>query len=163
MNPSLRAVFNTLQASMQEHILPDLRTPYARAQAQHVLALLEWLARGLDEPLQSLRQGNAGVRAALEAVRAELERLSADEDASGRSWRAPHAVLHDALAAPVDDTPEGRREERQRLAETLDTVVAAAGAPSGAPPWPSLVQAIGALVGAEAPLGLPPFPPRRVE
>ncbi|MBT7369886.1 MAG: hypothetical protein HN816_04510, partial [Gammaproteobacteria bacterium] len=85
MNPSLATVLRTLKASLQEHVIPELENNFARGQAGQVVVTLDWLADGLEEPMQKVIEGNAGVSQALEAVNEQLQPLS-ESDAD--RWQA---------------------------------------------------------------------------
>jgi hypothetical protein len=163
MNPSLQIILRTLKASLEEHVIPELDSRFARGQAGQVAVALEWLAQGLEEPLQWLQEGNAAIRSALEGVEGELERLS-EEDAEQRDhWQAARRNLRAVLDDPAKDTAEGRQEERARFFQLLDDLVIAAGTPVGGdtgvgPLWAQLTEAMGAVAVAETKLGAVPLP-----
>ena len=47
MNPSLPNILRTLKASLEEHVIPELDSRFARGQAGQVAVALEWLAHGM--------------------------------------------------------------------------------------------------------------------
>jgi hypothetical protein len=163
VNPSLPVILRTLKASLEEHVIPELESRFARGQAGQVAVALEWLAQGLEEPLQWLQDGNTAIRAALEGVDGELARLcEEDEERRGR-WRAAREGLRAVLVEPVKDTAEGRQEERARFFRLLDDLVIAAGTPvrgddGTGPLWARLTDAMGVLAAAETKLGAMPLP-----
>jgi hypothetical protein len=163
VNPSLPNILRTLKASLEEHVIPELDSRFARGQAGQVAVALEWLAQGMEEPLQWLQEGNAGIRGALAGVAGELERLREGDEERRGHWRAALENLRAVLDEPAKDTVEGRQEERARFFRLLDDLVIAAGTPvSGedgvGPLWARLNEAMGALAAAETKLGAMPLP-----
>jgi len=164
MNPSIPVILRTLKASLEEHVIPELESDFARGQAGQVAVTLEWLAQGWQEPLQRLREGNEAILRALGDVEAELQRLTREDPAQQGHWRAAGAALRCALELPVEDTAGGHEAERERFFNVLDDLVIAAGVPVGreagaGPLWTRLQQALDALTKAETYLGPIPLPP----
>lgn len=164
MNPSVPVILQTLKRALEEHVIPELDSDFARGQAGQVAVTLEWLATGWQEPLQVLQKGNAAIRSALESVAQELDRLAL-EDGRGDHWKAAAASLRSALRPPAEETATEREAERARFFAVLDELVIAAGPPvAGAEGtgrlWSRLQEALDALADAETYLGPIPLPPQ---
>ncbi|MBT4492940.1 MAG: hypothetical protein HOC70_06825 [Gammaproteobacteria bacterium] len=160
MNPSLATVLRTLKASLQEHVIPELENNFARGQAGQVVVTLDWLADGLEEPMQKVIEGNAGVSQALEAVNEQLQPLS-ESDAD--RWQAVGNAIQEVLNTPPADSAESAQDQRSTYFKVLDDVVIAAGVPQGGsegtgPLWVAVQQALMALAMAETYMGPIPLP-----
>lgn len=163
MNPTFDVILRTLKASLEEHVIPELDSSFARGQAGQVAITLEWLAEGLEEPVQKLREGDAEIRRCLEAVGVELQRLSSKDRAQSDHWLGANEKLQGALNASHQDSLAGELDKRSRYVEVLDDLVVVAGVPQGGdegtgPLWAALQQALGALASAETQMGPVPLP-----
>ncbi|MCC6381343.1 MAG: hypothetical protein IT304_02490 [Dehalococcoidia bacterium] len=163
MNPSIPVILRTLRQALEEHVIPELDSDFARGQAGQVAVTLDWLATGWQEPLQVLQKGNAAIRNSLQGVEQELDRLALEDDRA-QHWKEAAASLRAALRAPAEETAAEREAERARFFAVLDELVVAAGPPvAGAegtgPLWSQLQQALDALADAETYLGPIPLPP----
>ncbi|MBQ62098.1 MAG: hypothetical protein CMQ19_08480 [Gammaproteobacteria bacterium] len=159
MKPSVPAALRTLKASLEEHVIPELESGFARGQAGQIALTLEWLAAGWVEPLQTVRTGNQAIRKKLAAA---LEALNDLAEADGQ-WSAPRGQLSEALDLSIEDTIEAQESDRDRLTALLDELVIAAGVPVNAQEptgalWRALVSAMEAYAAAETHYGPIPLP-----
>lgn len=163
MNPDVGTILRTLKASLEEHVIPELDSKFARGQAGQVAVTLEWLAEGLEEPVQKLREGNAELSDALETLSVELQRLTSDDATQSDRWQASAESLQAALNAESHDSLAGQLEQRDTYFKVLDDLVIAAGVPQGGaddtgPLWIALQRALEALAVAEQYMGSVPLP-----
>ncbi|MDP6375172.1 MAG: hypothetical protein QGH42_10770 [Kiritimatiellia bacterium] len=163
MNPSITVILRTLKASLEEHVIPELDSNFARGQAGQVAVTLDWLAEGFEKSLQKVREGNAGVTDALETVSTQLQRLAEDDTAQSDHWNTANDALRAALSATMEDSSAGERAQQTQLFEVLDDLVIAAGVPRGGdegtgPLWAALHQALVELAQTETYMGTVPLP-----
>lgn len=163
MRPKIPAILRTLKASIEEHVIPELESNYARGQAGQIALTLEWLANGWVEPLQKLREGNVAIRATLMQIRDALEQLAVDDSDRSAHWLSAGATLGDLLGSFVEDTSEAHEADRDRLTNIIDELVMAAGPPVAAdkgagPLWALLLTVLEQLAAAETYYGPIPLP-----
>jgi|TARA_B100000315_G_scaffold242894_1_gene265641 hypothetical protein len=104
----------------------------ARGQAGQVAMTLDWRAEGLEEPMQKVREGNAGGMRALETVSGQLQRLAKEPATRSDCWNAANDELQAALNASLEDSLAGELEQRSRYFKVLDDLVIAADVLQGA-------------------------------
>ena len=163
MNPPLEVILRTLKSSLEEHVIPELDSSFARGQAGQVAVTLEWLAEGLEEPMQTVRDGNLTVRQALEALSGQLQALAKTEATQSDRWKRANETLQAVLDAPCGDTLAGEQDRRHQYFKVLDDLVITIGVPQGpdevtGPVWAALQQALVALAAAETTMGPVPLP-----
>ena len=163
MKPTVPAALRTLKASLEEHVIPELESGFARGQAGQIALTLEWLAAGWVEPLQQLRDDNRAIRGSLTAIRDALKDLTASDTERKLHWSTARARLIEVLELSIEDTVEAQQADRDRLSTLLDDMVAAAGAPADAqrqtePLWRALLSALEVLAAEETPYGQIPLP-----
>ncbi|HJP40715.1 MAG TPA: hypothetical protein QGF35_03305 [Dehalococcoidia bacterium] len=163
MRPTVPAILRILKNSLEEHVIPELESHYARGQAGQIALTLEWLADGWVEPLQKTREGNAAVRSSLMAVNDELVKLVQSDAAQKDHWAAAQSQLGDMLGDAVEDTAAAQDADRDRVFKILDDLVIAAGAPmpgteGTGPLWAALLASLEQLSEAETYYGQIPLP-----
>ncbi|HEX2174184.1 MAG TPA: hypothetical protein VHL09_17260 [Dehalococcoidia bacterium] len=129
MRPTLDELLAGAQQSIEEVVLPDLQSSFARSRARMVVRILEYVRR-------TLAGEAAFVAAERQAVRELLTDLQAVfAEAAGRSpeldlARVQAARLGEALAADLSDSdpatgPGGEAERLTRLTSALDGAIGA--------------------------------------
>jgi hypothetical protein len=163
MKPTVPAALRTLKASLEEHVIPELESGFARGQAGQIALTLEWLAAGWVEPLQTVRAGNHAIRDKLTAVRDALNDLT-ETDAEGEAhWSSTRNRLAEVLDLSIDDTIEAQEIDRDQLITLMDELVVAAGIPVNAQEptgtvWRALVSSLEVYAAEETHYGPIPLP-----
>jgi hypothetical protein len=81
LRPRADEVIRGIERSLAEHVLPELRTPYAIAQLQYAIMLLRTVRNEWDGAAERLVEDNRALRALAERTAATLE--TSDHDTAG--------------------------------------------------------------------------------
>ena len=151
MRPTIDELLAGAQQALEEVILPDLQSPFARSRARMVTRMIDYVRRTLRGQAAWLEIEIEELTDLLRAIQGLFEDLTAQGAGSGwliDQWQALAAVLEAQGEVPTESDrpawqvePSGPAARRERLRSALDQVIVALDRLEQEAPQPALREA----------------------